>query len=96
VKPAVEWIFIFRSARRTHLKISHRRPRSVVWNVLDYGKSGPTVCAVDKWVSVTTINRIEQLSDAVAARRNVGGDRQKFPAVRFARQDPKITKRHGL
>src|SRR5208282_2222531 len=74
VKAPVERILIFLKAGRTHGERRHRGARPVVRNVANDGETRPAVGAIDEWIEVTPVVRVEHLTQAIRAdcdvRRN--------------------------
>ena len=52
--------------------MGHRRLRTIIGDVKDDRKAGPAVRAVDEWVSVTPVLRIQHLTSAVFADSHIG------------------------
>ena len=66
-----------RRGRRAHLEAGHRGQRPVVGHAAHDREARPAVRAVDERVAVPPVAGIEQLRQAVVARRAVGGDRRR-------------------
>ena len=84
VKATVRRILILGSTRRAHREVGHGRERPVVRHGLDQRQSRPAMGAVDEWIAVAPVGRIEQLAQAVRAGRHVGGYRLEAPFDRTA------------
>ena len=71
VETPVERVVIFRLAGRAHLERRHRRVGPVVGDVLNDGEARPAVRAVSEGVAIAPVGRIENLRQAVVARRHI-------------------------
>src|SRR6185437_14096438 len=79
-----ERVLVFLAALITHRELTHRGLRAIVWNSFDYRKPRTAIRAVDKRISVTAVTRVEQLSQAVPASADVGGNRDNPRTARIA------------
>ena len=71
VKPAVQWIVIFRVAGGTLFEPSHGRVWAIVRNFLDYAESRPAVRAVRKRIAISPVRRIQEFSQAIRTNRDI-------------------------
>ena len=71
MKAAIGRVMEFARAIAAHLKMSHGRALAIVGNVLDDGKSGTTIRAVDKRITVAAVAGIEEFFKTVLAGAHV-------------------------
>src|SRR5262245_2932600 len=90
MKASIKWILVFVTTRFTHLKRTHRRVRAVVWNILDNREARSAVGAVNEWIPITTIPRIEQLAQTIITGGDVRRNRSKLLARGIAFEDLKV------
>jgi len=74
MKAAVQGVMIFPLTIRTHLKFAHGGIGAVIGYVLNNGKPGAAVGAVGKRVAKTAVSRRKNLSLAILAGSDIGGD----------------------
>ena len=71
MKAAIGRVMEFARAIAAHLKMSHSRALAIVGNVLDDGKSGTAIRAVDKRITVAAVAGIEEFFKTVLAGAHV-------------------------
>jgi hypothetical protein len=59
VKTPVERVLIFLLAIGTHIEARHRGKWTIVGDIGDDREAGAAICAIDEWVTMTTIFRVE-------------------------------------
>jgi hypothetical protein len=64
----------FARAIAAHLKMAHGRALAIVGNILDDGKSGTAIGAVDERIAIAPIRRIEKLFETIVTGRRVRRD----------------------
>src|SRR5574341_2544922 len=67
MEPPVTRVIIFSSAIRAHRKTCHGGVRTVVGHRTSDRVSRSTVCAIDEWIKITAVRRVEQFPQAVIA-----------------------------
>jgi hypothetical protein len=90
VKAPIAGIEIFARTIGAHDEIGHRRQRPVVRHVANNRKTRAAIRAVVERITVTTIRRIENLADALVARRYVRRDERRSRFSRRALNDPEL------
>ena len=90
VKAAVERIIVFRLAVWTHFKTGHGGLWAVIGNIADDGESRSAIGAVDEWVTVASIGRVEEFAAAVRADGHIRRNGNKVTLVCFAGDDPEF------
>jgi len=65
-------VVVLSLAVRTHSERSHSRLRPIVRYPLDDSEARATVGAIDKRITIASVNWIEKLSLTVGAKRNIG------------------------
>ena len=71
VKPAVQRIVIFRVACGTLFEASHRCVWAIVRKFLYYAESRPAVRAVSKRIAISPVRRVQEITQAIRANRDV-------------------------
>jgi len=71
----IEGIIVFALAVRAHPEVTHGGFRTIVGDVLDDGKPGPTVGAVGEGIAIAPILEGEKLVPAILAGGDIGGDK---------------------
>ena len=89
VEAAVERVLVLAAAVGTEREPGHRGVGPVVRNRADDREARPALRAVDERIPVAAIGRVEELAQAVVARRDVGRD-QRRPSGSHAVDDPEL------
>ena len=86
VEPTIGRIAIFARTVCAHRKLGHRRARAVVRHAANDRESRTAVGAIREGIAIATIQRIEDLADAVVASRDVGRNQNIALALGVARK----------
>ena len=89
MKTPVQGVGILFGAFGAHRKRRHRSVAAIVRQLIDDGEAWPAIRAIDKWIAVPAVTRVEKLLLACSARCKIGGNKRGF-LVRI------LLRRHNL
>jgi hypothetical protein len=90
VKAPVARVIVLGLALRAERKACHGRVGPVVRDIADNAEARAAVGAVDEWIAVAAVRRVEKLAPAVGADRYIRRDGQVSSLLRLAFQDLKL------
>ncbi len=96
MEAAVQRVFVFLTAPRTHCERLHGSVRAVVWQCLDNAVARSAVGAIGKRVAVTPVVGVKHLAKAIGAGSDVGQDERTFLACFLAVSDFKACVTGGV
>src|SRR6266498_1238286 len=74
VETPIKRILVFGTTIFTHHKLCHRSTRTVIGNIFDDRKTRAAVRAIDEWIKITSVVRIEQFTFTIRTNRYVCGN----------------------
>ena len=87
MKTAIERVVVFALAFQTHRKFLHRRVGAIIGQLFDNRETWTAVCAVRERIAKSPIGWVENLAQAIRARRNIRENQRRFVAAILALPD---------
>ena len=81
MESSVRWIGVFAFAIGTHGKWSHGRFGAIIKNIFYDREARSAVGAVDEWITIAPIGRVEEFAQAIVADGDIGRDGLKAESM---------------
>ena len=83
MEATVCWIIIFGLAELIHGKLLHRSVGAIVGQPIDDGETWAAIRAIDEWIMVATIMRIEEFAHARFTWSEIGRNERGLTCLRI-------------